>query len=96
MRVVLLAQAGGLSTMLRIIILEKHELVDCDWAEEQASKQSTGMQGAKRKHHWIMWPARASQDGQKRGLALHLRRQKHDFLLFGELIFSQSENRLDN
>jgi hypothetical protein len=43
----LLAQAGGLSTMLRIIILEKHELVNCDWKEKQASKQSTGMQGAK-------------------------------------------------
>jgi hypothetical protein len=81
MHVVLLAQAGGLSTTLRIIILEKHELVDCDWEEEQASKQSTGMQGAKRKHRWTMWPARA-QDGQERGLALHFRRQKHDFLPF--------------
>ena len=82
MHVGLLAQAGGLSTMLRILILEKHELVDWDWEEEQASKQSTGMQGAKRKHRWTMLPARASQDGQERGLALHLRRQKHDFLPF--------------
>ena len=82
MHVGLLAQAGGLSTMIRILILEKHELVDCDWEEEQASKQSTGMQGAKRKHRWTMWPARASQDGQERGLALHFRRQKHDFLPF--------------
>ena len=84
MHVVLLAQAGGLSTMLRILILEKHELVDCDWEEEQASKQSTGMQGAKRKNRWTMWPARASQNGQpeERGLALHLRRQKHDFFPF--------------
>ncbi len=82
MHVALLAQAGGLSTMLRILILEKPELVDCDWEEEQVSKQSTGMQGAKRKHRWTMWPAHASQDGQERGLALHLRPQKHDFLSF--------------
>jgi len=34
----LLAQEGGLSTMLRILILENHELVDCDWKEEAASK----------------------------------------------------------
>jgi len=30
----LLAQAGCLSTMLRILILENHELVDGDWKEK--------------------------------------------------------------
>jgi len=33
-----LAQAGGLSTIPRILILENHELVDGDWKEEAASK----------------------------------------------------------
>jgi len=33
-----LAQAGGLLTMPRILILENHELVDGDWKEEAASK----------------------------------------------------------
>ena len=34
----LLAQAGGLSTILRILILENHELVNGDWKEEAVSK----------------------------------------------------------
>ena len=34
----LLAQAGGLSTMLRIRVLANHELLDGDWKEEEASK----------------------------------------------------------
>ena len=42
MLVGLLAQAGGLSTILRILILENHELVYGesigDWKEEAASK----------------------------------------------------------
>jgi hypothetical protein len=63
-----LAQAGGLSTIPRILILENHELVDGDWKEEAASKslstatgrrrlsqkQGTGRPGGERTHLWTI------------------------------------------
>ena len=56
MVVVLLAQAGGFSTSLRILILENHELVDFDWEEDAESKarHRQASPGAERTHLWTM------------------------------------------
>ena len=96
MLVGLLAQTGGLSTMLRIRILKKHEPVHWDWEEETRQNQGTSGQAlsggtfaqfGQLDHHRMV----ETDDW------LSIIDVKHNlFYLYREIIVTEGEERVDD